>query len=113
MRKLGVWMVKLLNKAVLDVISVIENSKDYQKCLELKDSMKKNPKLMKLIDDLRNAEKKYVRSEYQNKEEVTTLEEQLNQIPIYVIYMQHLEKVNQMISYVEEDLNDYFFKLFN
>lgn len=106
-------MVKLLNKAVDDIISIIVNSEDYQKCLELKNSMKKNATLMKLIHDLKDAQKKYVRSGYQNKEELSILEDQLNQIPIYAIYMQHLEKVNQMISYVEEDLNDYFFKLFN
>ena len=45
-------MVKQLNKAIDDVISVIVNSKDYQQCLQLKDKMKKNQELMKLIDIL-------------------------------------------------------------
>jgi len=105
-------MVKQLNKAIDDVISVIVNSKDYQQCLQLKDKMKKNQELMKLIEDLKKAQKGYVKSGI-GKEKIDSLEEELYQFPIYVVYMEHLEKVNDMLSYVEEDLNDYFYQLMN
>ena len=105
-------MVKQLNKAIDDVISVIVNSKDYQQCLQLKDKMKKNQELMKLIEDLKKAQKEYVKSGIE-KEKIDSLEEELYQFPIYVVYMEHLEKVNDMLSYVEEDLNDYFYQLMN
>lgn len=105
-------MVKQLNKAIDDVISVIVNSKDYQQCLQLKDKMKKNQELMKLIEDLKKAQKEYVKSGV-GKEKLDSLEEELYQYPIYVVYMEHLGKVNDMLSYVEEDLNDYFYQLMN
>lgn len=105
-------MVKQLNKAIDDVISVIVNNKDYQQCLQLKDKMKKNQELMKLIEDLKKAQKEYVKSGI-GKEKIDSLEEELYQFPIYVVYMEHLEKVNDMLSYVEEDLNDYFYQLMN
>lgn len=69
---------------------------------------------MKLIADIKNLQKKYVKT---NSDEVLRelkeLEEKLNSIPIYVIYMQHLEKVNEKINFVRDELNDYFDKLFN
>ncbi len=105
-------MVKQLNNAIDDVISVIVNSKDYQQCLQLKDKMKKNQELMKLIEDLKKAQKEYVKSGI-GEEKIDSLEEELYQYPIYVVYMEHLEKVNDMLSYVEEDLNDYFYQLMN
>ena len=105
-------MVKQLNNAIDDVISVIVNSKDYQQCLQLKDKMKKNQELMKLIEDLKKAQKEYVKSGI-GEEKIDSLEEELYQFPIYVVYMEHLEKVNDMLSYVEEDLNDYFYQLMN
>ena len=106
-------MVKLLNKAVDDVIRVIVNSKEYQQCLQLKKEMKKNKELMDLIQKLKDAQKKYVKSAYQDNSEVELLENKLKDIPIYMVYMETLEKVNSMISYVEDDLNDYFYQLFN
>ena len=65
-----------MNKAIDDVISVIVNSKDYQQCLQLKDKMKKNQELMKLIEDLKKAQKEYVKSGI-GKEKIDSLEEEL------------------------------------
>lgn len=108
-------MVKWLNKALDEVISVITTSRDYCICIELQEKMKKNQNLMNLIDDLKDAQKRYVKSNYDRtiKNEMDLLKEKLQQIPIYVSYMAHLEKVNDMISYVEDDLNHYFYQLLN
>lgn len=106
-------MVKLLNKKLEEVITVIKDSKDYQECIKLKEKMKKNVELMQLIDTLKTLQKEYVKNGYQDKEKLEEVEHKLYEIPIYVTYIEHLEKVNQMISYVEDDLNDYFYQLFN
>ena len=106
-------MEKHVNKAFDDVISVILESSCYQECLVLKEKMSKNKELMQLIEKLKVAQKEYVKRGYQDKREVESLEKQLQQIPIYVVYMEQLEKVNNILSYVEDDLNDYFFKLVN
>lgn len=106
-------MVKLLNKKLEEVITVIKDSKDYQECIKLKEKMKKNVELMQLIDTLKTLQKEYVKNGYQDKEKLEEVENKLYEIPIYVTYIEYLEKVNQMISYVEDDLNDYFYQLFN
>lgn len=105
-------MVKRLNKALGDVIAVITNSDDYQQCLQLKNKMKKNQELMELIENLKTAQKEYVKNGV-GKEKIAFLEEKLYQYPIYLVYMEHLGKVNDMLSYVEEDLNDFFNQLMN
>ena len=106
-------MVKLLNKKLEEVITVIKESEDYQECIKLKEKMKKNAELMQLIDTLKTLQKEYVKNGYQDKEKLEEVENKLYEIPIYATYMERLEKVNQMISYVEDDLNDYFYQLFN
>lgn len=108
-------MVKWLNRALDDVVSVITSSRDYHICIELQEKMKKNQNLMDLIDKLKEAQKRYVKSNYDKsiKGELDLLEEKLQQIPIYVSYMMHLEKVNDMLSYVEDDLNQFFYQLLN
>ena len=108
-------MVKWLNRALDEVISVITSSRDYHICIELQEKMKKNQNLMNLIDELKDVQKKYVKSNYDKniKMQMDLLEEKLQQIPIYVSYMAHLEKVNDMLSYVEDDLNQYFYQLLN
>ena len=108
-------MVKWLNRALDEVVSVITSSRDYRICIELQEKMKKNQNLMDLIDKLKEAQKRYVKSNYDKsiKGELDLLEEKLQQIPIYVSYMMHLEKVNDMLSYVEDDLNQFFYQLLN
>lgn len=108
-------MAKWLNRALDEVISVITSSRDYRICIELQEKMKKNQNLMDLIDKLKEAQKRYVKSNYDKsiKGELDLLEEKLQQIPIYVSYMMHLVKVNDMLSYVEDDLNQFFYQLLN
>ena len=74
--------------------------------------MKTNKELMKLIDDLKVAQQEYVKYQ-KNEDTVYELTKKLEDIPIYVSYMNSLEKVNEMISYVSDDLNEYFNKLVN
>ena len=111
MLKLGAWMVRLLDKSLNQVLSGITQSHDYKRCIALKEKMKTNKEVMQIIDELKDAQKKYVKDGFKNKEEIEYLEQKLYQIPIYVIYMEHLDRVNEMIAYVEEDLNDYFYQL--
>lgn len=108
-------MVRQLNKAIEDVILYIKSSDDYKKCVELKEKMSNNNELCSLIEEIKNVQKKYVRSNFDDnvKLELDELERKINDIPIYVIYMQHLSKVNEMINLVKDELNDYFYKLLN
>lgn len=103
-----------MNKELEEVINTIINSDDYKSCIQLKEKMSTNKEICGLVDKIKVLQKKYVRENGEEElEELKLLEERLNEIPIYVIYMQHLEKVNEMINYVKDELNDYFYKVLN
>lgn len=107
-------MVSWLNKALDDVINTIINSDDYKSCIQLKEKMSTNKEICELVEKIKILQKKYVReSDEEVLAEIKIHEEKLNEIPIYVIYMQHLEEVNKMINYVKDELNDYFYKVLN
>lgn len=98
-----------------DLINYLKNTKEYQTCLDLQDKMNDNKELMKLIEEIKELQKKYIRSNYDSsiKEKLDNLNEELNNIPIYNIYMNNLREVNYKLDYVRDSLNDYFDKLLN
>ena len=102
-------------KSLEELISCISNSKEYKKCLELKEQMKDNSTITELIKKIKDTQKKYIKSNYDSKikEELDQYKERLESIPIYYIYNQELELVNQKIEYIKDSLNDYFNKLLN
>lgn len=103
-----------MNEALNEVINTIINSDDYKKCIELKNTMSSNEKLVSLIEKIKKLQKKYVNTNDQEiLAELEKLEEELNNIPIYVIYMQYLEKVNEKIEFVKDELNNYFYEVLN
>ena len=101
--------------ALNEVIECITNSSDYKKCISLKNKMSENEEITSLIKKIKDTQKKYVRSGYDSKikVELDALEKELMNIPIYYVYSKSLEKVNQMIDYVKDELNDYFSTLLN
>lgn len=103
-----------LNKSLDEVVDCIKNSKEYKKCIKLKEQMKSNDEINSLVKEIKLKQKKYIRSNDSNiLSELNELEERLNSIPIYHIYTENLEKVNNMINYVRDELNEYFDKLLN
>lgn len=101
--------------AIDEVISCIKESDDYKRCLDLKEKLDSNQEVKSLIERLKTLQKKYIRSNYdlKIKEQLDECNNELINIPIYQIYMDSLEKVNQKIDYVKDTLNNYFEKLLN
>ncbi|MBQ9018955.1 MAG: YlbF family regulator [Bacilli bacterium] len=103
-----------LNKSLDEVVNVIKNSKEYKMCISLKQQMDSNSEISSLVKEIKLKQKKYIRENNSNiLSELKEKEEKLNSIPIYHIYLENLEKVNYMINYVKEELNDYFDNLLN
>lgn len=104
-----------LYKALDEVIYYITDSKEYKLCLELKDRMSSNSDVNDKIVKIKKLQKEYIKSNYDEakKQELDKINEELLKIPIYKVYLDNLEVVNQMIDYVKDSLNDYFYKLFN
>jgi len=102
-------------KSLEDVINCISNSKEYKKCIELKMLMKDNSTITELVKKIKDTQKKYIKSNYDSsiKKELDSYKKELESIPIYSIYSQNLEVVNEKIEYVKDYLNNYFNKLLN
>lgn len=98
-----------------ELIDYIKNTIEYKKCLELKNKMSSNSNINSLIENIKDLQKKYIKSNYNSdiKVELDNLNEELNNIPLYITYSENLEKVNQMISYVNDELTDYFYEVLN
>lgn len=102
-------------KALDEVITSIKDSKEYIEVLEIKRQMEKNSELIDLIEKVKDLQKKYVKKNYDSKikEELDEVEDKLNSIPIYNIYLEKLKLVNEKIDYVKDSLNEYFDDLLN
>ena len=102
---------KLLNKVIDD----IKNSKEYIKCISLKEEMSKDIKLTKLIEEVKILQKKYIRSNYDSKikDELERLENELNNNKLFIEYNYYLDIVNKKIDIVKDELNNYFSDIVN
>ena len=98
-----------------DLIKYIKSTEDYKKCIALKKQMENNEEIMNLIDSIKKIQKQYVKSNYDEKikKELDYKNDELNNIPLFVVYNQSLKKVNEMIDYVKFRLNSYFDDLLN
>ena len=108
-------MNKELEKSVKDLKNYIENCPEYIKVLELKNKMEKSSSIRELVEEIKNTQKKYVKSGYDEKlgKQLKNLEKKLKEIPIYSEYFKNLEKINDMIFTIKEELNEYFYKKIN
>lgn len=112
-------MVKYLNnetkKSLNELIDYIKNTEDYIRVITIKKELDENKELKKMIDEVRSAQKNYVRSQLNQKQkkELDDKLELLNNNKLFVLYTYHLDKVNNMLKEIKEELNDYFYKITN
>ena len=92
-----------MDKALNDVIDCIKNSPEYIECIELKKKMDGNEEITKLIKDIKLLQKKLLRTDSIEVQE--ELDSKINN--------QKLNVINEKISYVNDELNDYFYKVLN
>ena len=104
-----------MNKELNDLVDYIKNTSEYKTCIDLKRQMSSNEEVTALVKKVKELQKKYIKSNYDKevKKELDIANERLSNIPVYVVYKQNLEKVNEMINIVKDELNNYFDKLLN
>ena len=107
-------MEKKLNKALDELISFVKNSDDYKKCMEVKEKLGKSDDVERLVKEIKKYQKEYVKTNDTDiLKKLDNLTEELESIPLYSIYMNYLEKVNQMIDIIKDELTKYFDNLLN
>lgn len=109
-------MLNEKEKEKLDnIVNYIKESSDYKNYLIYKDKISHNDELKRLIENVKNLEKKYIRS---NKDNITgkKLEDEiykLNNYNDYVMYNYYLDRVNTYLELTKNKINEYFDNLFN
>ena len=107
-------MEKKLSNSIDDLVDYIINTKEYKNCIKYKEEMEKDKSIIDKVNSIKKLQKQYVRTnDLSIKEELDILEKELNDNDLYTKYNQNLEVVNNMINYVKDELNDYFYKLLN
>ncbi len=99
------------SKCALDmIVEYIRSSDEYLKCIELKKKMQSDKELLSLIEEVKEIQKKYIRSNYDDfvKSELDSKLDILNSNSLYVLYNYYLDKVNEMFNFVSDELNEYF-----
>ena len=98
-----------------EIIDYIKNTEAYKNCISLREQMNNNTELVKLIEEIKLLQKEYIKSNFDKsiKEKLDEKNNLLDEYPIYNSYNKYLEEVNQMINYVNDEMNDYFNKVVN
>lgn len=110
-------MEKSLNKEILDkideIVEFVKDSKEYQQYLFLEQKMKEHPKIPKLISEIKKLQKKAVKAS--NKEEVSiideeilTIQNELEDIPLYVDFLRVQSELNVTFSIIKETIDKIF-----
>lgn len=95
------------------IISEIKESDEYKKVLLLKEEIDNDKDLVKLINDIKTLQKKYVNNKNDSdiKHELDMKNEELNKNSKFVEYNYYLDIVNKKIDLVRDKINDYFSNL--
>lgn len=105
-------MESLLNKFD-EIVSLIENSPKYCDYLDSKEKLKDNDEVMSLIGKIKKLQKEAVKKEYnkipfdEEDEEIRLCLSKLNEIPIYVDYINKQGQINEELMLIKEKLEKY------
>ena len=116
-------MEKFVNKDIFDkvdeIVSEIKKSKKYQDYLFLREKLKTNTRVTNLILEIKDIQKTIVNKEVL-KEDVKDLEllleeknTLLNQIPLYVDFIQIQSDLNLEYQLLKQELDNYFDNILN
>ena len=98
-----------------ELIDFIKNSNEYKECIRLKKEIDKDMELTSIINKVRYLQRDYIKSGYDKKvkEELDEEMNKLNNSKLYILYSYNLDKVNEMINIIKEELNSYFYNITN
>lgn len=97
------------------IIIYIKESKEYKDYLKLSEKISEDENLLAKIDNLKEKQKEYIRSNKDEKikKELDKLREQLEENIVYFKYNDCVHKINEKINLIKDELNDYFLYITN
>ena len=101
------------------LIDTIKESQEYKRYIEIDKVLNKNKEINNLVNDVKKMQQRAVMLEYHKDhrykkldDKVKKLIDELNSIPLYQEYTRRLNDLNDMISYVTYNIEEYINTLF-
>ena len=94
-----------------ELVKTIKEDNLYKEYMELRHELKSNKKINNKIEEVKRLQRKYVKGNYQDKElldNINTLTKELDSIPLYYIYSQKEEDLNNNLLLIKEGLSSSF-----
>lgn len=109
---------KVLEK-IDEIVSMIQNSEEYIRYIEISNKMKENKEVLEKIESIKKLQQQLVKEEAKGND-VQVLDKkiqeklkQLEEIPLYLEYTYLQEDLNHSISLVKEKIENYMNELTN
>ena len=109
-------MVKqqMIENKINKLFNTIENSKEYQDYLKIGSSLEKDKRINKLINEIKNLQKKSTKLEYEKNDKYKEIDEyiekkveELNNIPAYREYLHKMNEFNDILAMSSKTIEDY------
>ena len=94
-----------------ELVKTIKEDSLYKEYMELRHELKDNKEINDKIEEVKRLQRKYVMGNYQDKEvldNINTLTKELESIPLYYIYSQKEEALNNNLLLIKEGLSSSF-----
>ena len=112
----GVQMVSMYqDKEIIDktkeLVKTIKDDSLYKEYMELRLELKANKNINNKIEEVKRYQRKFVKGNYQDKEyldKINSLVKELETIPLYYIYRQKEEELNNNLLLIKEGLRETF-----
>lgn len=111
-------MEKFMNKKIMEkteeLVSTLEQSSLYQNYRMLKEKLEKNETVKKLVNEIKKKQKQLVRLTYEKQDtqyleqELSNLESELKQIPLYSEFMETQEQLNDILYEIKTQIEQCF-----
>ena len=91
-----------------ELVKTIKEDSLYKEYMELRHELKSNKEINNKIEEVKSLQRKYVMGNYQDKElldNINTLTKELESIPLYYIYSQKEEELNNNLGLIKEGLS--------
>lgn len=107
---MDVLWTKKLQQEFSEILKNYKTSANFQTYQKLKEKLKENEKVLNLIEEVRNLQKKLVRAEHENKDTLPLVQEYheklyiLEENPLYNSYLKAQKQVNEDLQTIKQQL---------
>lgn len=101
---------------VEELVKLIKEDSRYKHYLDLRAKLSSDEEVMLKMDKIKRLQKEYVRGAYLDakvKDDINTLERELNKLPLYREYLIAENDINNILSTIKTGINVTIFNLLN